>query len=297
MLRRYSLFAAKGIGTPLVACVDGTTFHGGLADRWKGIVSLYALSLVLQRDFRIFYTYPFDLLNFQIPNGYNWRLAPQELSRNLTNVKMLRLAGDDTLSRVLNLPTDKQIHCYANRDWLPLINLTFHTDFQWGRLFNQLFATSPLLQKAMSDYQSLTDTPYIAVAFRMQNLLGDFPEYQYQPATPQRQLVITQACISFLHSLYEQHRLPLLVTSDSPKISALADSLPFVTISQGQSAHADTTPSAALIQYLKPFVDFYLLAGAVAVYAPATPEMYLSDFPCYAAKLNNIPFHRITLEV
>ena len=57
--RRYRIFGARGNSNAIIARVDGTTFHGGLTDRWKGIVSLYALSKVTHRDFRLRYTFPF----------------------------------------------------------------------------------------------------------------------------------------------------------------------------------------------------------------------------------------------
>jgi hypothetical protein len=42
-------------------------------------------------------------------------------------------------------------------------------------------------------------------------------------------------------------------------------------------------------------VDFYMLAGAEKIFAPATDEMYKSGFPETAAKLYDIPFERLWL--
>ena len=294
-LRRYSAIGRKGEGNPIVMRVDGTTFHGGLADRWKGIVSLFALSKVLHRDFRIYYTYPFRLTEFQVPNLYDWRISDTQISRNLINTKMLRLAGDATLERVQSLPENKQIHAYANRDWLDIINSTYGTSFRWGELFNQLFKPSEALQEALSEYGEHTSKPYIAVAFRMQNLLGDYQEYEYKPASEERQKEIIAACISFLKRLHEKENMPVLVTSDSGRMSQEASLLPFVFSTRGEAAHADTVCNQAKEVYMKSFVDFYMLAGAEKIYAPATEEMYRSDFPRYAALVYDKEFARVDL--
>ncbi|MBR1426970.1 MAG: hypothetical protein IJ581_05905 [Paludibacteraceae bacterium] len=295
MLRRYSLRGGRGHGTPIVARVDGTTFHGGLTDRWKGLVSLYALAKVLGRDFRIYYTYPFDLEEYQVPNLYDWRLRPGELSTSLCHTRMLRLAGDPTLSRVQHLPADKQIHAYANRDWLPLINEQYGTSFRWGELFRELFVPSDRLRAALDVWHKHLLHPYMAVAFRTQNLLGDYVEYAYPPAGREKQADIIARCLDYLQRLHQLSGLPLLVTSDSRRLSEATADLPFVTATTGVAAHVDTVADAPQEQYMKSFVDFYLLAEAQSVFCAGTEEMYPSDFPKYAAMLYNHPFQRVLL--
>ena len=65
-----------------------------------------------------------------------------------------------------------------------------------------------------------------------------------------------------------------------------------VICTNGKAAHADTLRNAPDEQYLKSFVDFYLLASAQEIYCAGTEEMYPSEFPLYAAKVNNRPFYR-----
>ena len=295
MLRRYGIYGRLGYGTPIVARVDGTTFHGGLTDRWKGIVSLYALAKVLGRDFRILYTYPFDIEEYQVPNRYDWRLSAEELSGSLRNTHMLRLTGETTLRRVQHLPTNKQVHAYANRDWLTLINEQYGTAFRWGELFDELFKPSDRLTGALKAYNGLLHQPYIAVAFRTQNIFGDYPEYHYPAVDKKRQEDVAARCIDYLSLLHEQTRRPLLVTSDSWRLTERASVLSFVTATSGSAAHVDTTDDATWEQYAKSFVDFYLLAGAQTVYCAGTDEMYPSEFPKYAALLREVPFQRVLL--
>ena len=64
----------------------------------------------------------------------------------------------------------------------------------------------------------------------------------------------------------------------------------------GASSHPDTKGNGLTEkEYLKSFVDFYMLAGAEKIFAPATDEMYKSGFPETAAKLYDIPFERLWL--
>ncbi len=44
-----------------IAMVDGEAYHGGMCDRFKGIITLYAYCKYQNLPFRIRYTYPFRL--------------------------------------------------------------------------------------------------------------------------------------------------------------------------------------------------------------------------------------------
>lgn len=291
MLRRYHFWGQRGDGNSIVSIVDGSTWHGGLTDRWKGIVSLYAFAKATGRNFKIHYVFPFDLMDFQVPAQYDWRIKPEELSQNFFSVQMLRLTGDPTINRMLRVSKNKQIHAYANRDWIEEINQTYGTHFTWSGLFNELFRPSPLVQKVLEEYTFQTRDPYIAIAFRMQNLLGDFPEYAYQAADDKRQQQIIEACLRCIQNLHAKHHMHILVTSDSNKMTYAALSYPYVFTNHGKAVHADTIGEENV--YLKSFVDFYLLSGAQKVYAPYTQEMYSSDFPKYAALTRGADFERI----
>ena len=295
-LHRYQVFGEIGLGNAIIARVDGSTFHGGLADRWKGIVSLYAIAKATGRDFRIHYTFPFELKEFQVPATYDWRLTDGELSKRVSRICLKRMTANPKIDRMLHLPPDKQIHCYANRDWVEEVNTCFHTDYTWGDLFQELFRPTERVNKVLESYKAILLEPYIAVAVRLQNLFGDFTEYEYQPTDVTRQKEISKICRSYLEQLYAHKQISILVTSDSKLFSQEMADLPFVVCTTGQAAHADTGIEAPSEQYLKSFVDFYLLANAQEVYCVGTKEMYPSEFPQYAAKVHNRPFTRIQLD-
>ena len=193
--------------------VDGRGFQGGLCDRWKGIVSLYAFAKAVHRDFRIYYTYPFDLRLFQLPNRYDWTLSESELSRNVRNVKLLRVVGEPGFSRMQNLPAGRQIHCYANRDWIEPINSTFGTDFRWGELFTELFRPSSLLKNKLQSFSRLMSQPYVAVALRVQNLFGDFAEYDYRPASDEVQERLVTVLTEYVRTIHDRHQCPILINA------------------------------------------------------------------------------------
>lgn len=98
--------------------VDGETFHGGLCDRFKGIISLYAYCKYRGLPFRIRYTYPFRLEDYLAPAAYDWTLREGEYTDNPLYSRILYMRGEHLAARLLTLNTRKQIHFYTNRDLL-----------------------------------------------------------------------------------------------------------------------------------------------------------------------------------
>ena len=58
----------------IVICFDGHIQHGGLADRLRGIVSVYSYCREHNIPFYINYTSPLELTNWLVPNEYDWVL-------------------------------------------------------------------------------------------------------------------------------------------------------------------------------------------------------------------------------
>ena len=65
-----------------IAMVDGESFHGGMCDRFKGMVSLYAYCKCVDLPFRIRYTFPFRLEDYLVPAHYDWTLKDGEYTDN-----------------------------------------------------------------------------------------------------------------------------------------------------------------------------------------------------------------------
>lgn len=188
---------SKQLGKPqtkqpiYVAMIDGETFHGGMCDRFKGIISLYAYCKYHKLPFRIKYTYPFKLEDYLSPAIYDWRLKKGEYTDNPIYSRILYMRGEHFAKRLFHLETMKQVHFYSNRDCLSHINSTYvkkekhKSPFDWGELFRELFTPTPILLERIKTIKKELGDDYYAVVFRFQNLLGDFKEYHFKSITNQ----------------------------------------------------------------------------------------------------------------
>lgn len=298
-LKRYTLFrTAAPPPSFFLVLIDGRNFHGGFADRMKGIVSCFAFCLQRQIPFRIHYTFPFALTDFLIPNSYDWTLQKDEpIAKHITDVTYLNLVGSDSIQRLTRLKKRKtQVHCYANRDVLEALNTHYNARHTWGDLFRQLFRPAPVLERELSEKRSLLPSGYIGVAFRFQNLLGDFEEYKVAALPEAEQQVLMELCRNFLIRFQQQHNVPVLVTSDSYRFSRSLAGIGQIYCFPAQNHHLDHQTKKSAETYLKSFTDFFLLSDSRKVYAAGTEKMYRTEFPMYAARLNGLPFERILIE-
>lgn len=276
-----------------VAVVDGRFYSGGLTDRFKGIVSLYAWAQSRSIPFRIEYTYPFSLVEYLIPNKYDWTIKDGDYVKTINAADIIYSVGEPTvIKRLRHKGYNKQVHFYGNRDLLSTLNVDLD---EWGRIFTLLFKPSPRLQSSIDTAKSSIGNGYFSVVFRFQNLLGDFPEYDFKPLNTnkaKRELINT--CLHIIREIIEKESgRTCLVTSDSQSFLQSASVLKGVKIIPGSLVHLGSNANGSYEQYEKSFVDFYLLSESAKIYSVVSGNMYPSEFPLYAAKVNNIPFERI----
>lgn len=284
-----------------VAMVDGESFHGGMCDRFKGIISLYAYCKYHGLPFRIRYTYPFRLDDYLSPAAYDWTLKAGEYTDNLLYSRVLYMRGEHLATRLLKLKTHKQIHFYSNRDCLAHINDAYGVRFDWGDLFCELFTPGEALKERIAQTKKALGSDYVAAVFRFQNLLGDFREYHFKSITDkdEAERLIAQCleAVSWLRTTLGGQAL--LVTSDSVTFLRRVSRLEGVRIIPGTLAHMDGQKRPVIENsyevYLKSFLDFYMLSEAQKIYRIGTPQMYPSEFPVYAAKVHHVPFENITV--
>lgn len=305
MLKSKSLGKPRTAAPLYIAMVDGETFHGGLCDRFKGIISLYAYCKYRGLPFRIRYTYPFRLEDYLAPAAYDWTLRQGEYTDNPLYSRILYMRGEHLAARLLTLNTRKQIHFYTNRDLLAPLGAAYAGGTQkpagWGELYRELFRPAPVLEERLRLMKEETGSDYYAAVFRFQNLLGDFHEYRYRAlADPAESERLIRKCLDAISRLKASHGdTPLLVTSDSVTFLKRAARLEGVHIIPGTLTHIDGNKRQAIENpfevYLKSFTDFYMLTGARKIYRVGTPQMYPSEFPVYAAKVNGIPFESVAI--
>lgn len=275
-----------------IAMIDGRVWHGGICDRFKGIVSFYNYCHYTGKSFRIRYNYPFELTDFLVPNKEDWRIADKDISDSVWHVRPICTRGEKG-KRLLKLKTNRQVRFYGNMDLSEYLHFP-PFDNDWGVVFNHLFKPSERLQKELDLHRAEIGSDYIAAVFRFQNLLGDFKEYKYKSITDEdyRERMIA-ANLNEIIRLHDAHPdMRILVTSDSATFLERASELDFVYAIRGEQSHVDTK-MAKQSNAIKPFVDFYMIAGAKKAYGVSIDEMYDSDFPVRAAMVGDIPFIRI----
>ena len=298
LFRYYKLTSSFQHKKMLISVVDNRRNCQGLADRFKGIVSIYALSKALGMDFRCLYSYPFQLSDFLIPNEYNWLPEKDEISNSIKDVRFRIMRKELSVKRLTRVfPSNKQWHVYANVDYIEEINQLYSQDFQWGKLFHELFKpTKELEQKIQSQLSKVSGNDFIACAFRFQSMLGDFNEYNAKSLNENDKETLIEKNFIALKNIVESVNCLVLVTSDSATFLSKAKSLDRVFTLPGKIVHVDCVTDEQREVYMKLFVDFFMLSCAKKVYSIGTKQMYPSNFPVYAAKINDIPFERILID-
>lgn len=273
-------------------------YVGGMVDRFKGMISTYAWCKQRKVDFRIRHIFPFELADFLEPAQYDWRLRENEYTNSIWDATLMRARGEYGRRLVRKKLKNKQIHYYGNRDFLQYINETGGTNYTWGKLFQELFRPGRKLSELVESKKREIGQPYISAVFRFQNLLDDFKEYSYAALDDgEKREELIQKCLNGLLDLQKSYPdVPLLVTSDSSIFIEKISNLSGVYIVGGERVHMGYNGNASHDTYLNSFVDFYMLVNSQRIFSLGTAEMYPTQFPMYAAKVNDIPFERILLK-
>lgn len=299
LLRNFGINLKSSQQKPmLISIVDDKKNCQGLADRLKGIITIYALSKATNLTFKCIYTHPYKLTDYLLPNQYNWLPSEEELSKSITEVRYKIMRKEPTLKKLLRVfPLKKQVRVYANYDYLDEINQRYKKDFDWGTLFNELFKPSDILKKELEYHLNfIKEGEYVGCTFRFQSLLGDFKDFNSKSLDQEQQEQLIEKNAQALRSLIYTVKCPVLVTSDSITFISYIKGLENVYTIPGKIIHVDYAADERNDVYLKTFVDFFMLSKAKKVYNIGTKMMYPSQFPVYAAKSNNVPFERIVIE-
>lgn len=276
----------------IVYICDGTTLAGGLADRFKGIISLYAICKRLGYDFRIHYTSPFRLEHFLAPADYDWTISPEALNYKDAAIVVLENTDDS------DYQTRKQSEWLTRRlqqgpeEIHVITNSNFAYKLDYAALFTELFCPTPQLQQAL-DAESQALGRYISVSARFLSMLGDFRETGANSSLPDdeaEQLIARN--IEQIERLHEAHPgMTILVGSDSARFLRRAEALPYTYVVKGDVAHTDLMATdGAERMHTKLFLDFLLISRAEHVYLLQTDLMRISGFPYAASRISNAPF-------
>ena len=281
----------SGSKRPTIICMfDDKIAGGGLADRLRGIVSMYMYTQQLGFDFKIFHEKGFSLSEFLIPNKIDWIIKKEDIlyNRNLSKVVYVACGDypfEDSLTlrhlnnQIKNKPGFVQYHVY------PTLKIG---DNQYSELYNELFRPSELLSNAISEIHKQIAESYITCSFRFVELLGDFKDTIHITLSNEKKLKLMERCIEELTKIYKKEQKKIVVTSDSSTFLNEVCKLDFVCVLPGKIGHIDY--DSTFESHLKTFADFYTIATADKAYMVRCPIMYNSGFARRAAMINNIPF-------
>jgi len=296
LIKYHSFHYSKKVPL-IIAVADGRRSSKGLTDRFKGMVSLYALAKATHSNFKILFTHPFNLTDYLIPKQYDWIPDDSELSDSVWDVRYRIIKKYPGVNKLYKeLPINRQYRVYANYNYLENINKKFDKQFDFASLFHELFIPTKLLQDEIDHHLEKIGKKYISCTFRFQSLLGDFKEYHFRSAPKRKQKKLLEVCVQALKELIEKNNCPVVVTSDSTRFLSEIKGINQVYTIPGRVVHMDCTFGEKREVYLKSFVDFFMIAHAEKVYILGTKEMYPSHFPLYAATIYKKPFERIRIE-
>lgn len=279
----------------VVVMADGRCHHGGLCDRLRTYTAAYRYCMAHGLQFAIYHRFPFRLEDYLEPVSYDWRMPEDELSFNSGETDVLYTDTTGEYSERELRFRDKVYRKFLRGNHHPQHH--FYSSFadfgeEFGPTFRDLFRPVEHLRNLIDRESAAIAGPYVAVATRFLDLLGDFrePKNYKKLSKPERDRLIDRcvACIAKIH--HEWPGRKILVTSDSSTFLAAASALPYVYVIDGLIAHVDTADSQ---DHTKTFLDFFMLGKAEKVYQLQIGPMYSGFFSRSAALAGGAPYERI----
>ncbi|WP_302443042.1 hypothetical protein [Paraprevotella xylaniphila] len=275
--------------------IDGKTIHGGLSDRLRGLFSTYYYCLKEGIDFKVFWTYPFNLQDYLEPNKVNWLIEGKAISHNKNEVAFrffnsYSLMNNNETSFLKIMNTKKhEIHVYSN--------ITLHEEM-YHIFFNDLFKPSKMLSDALQYNTDKIGGKYISVSFRFIGILGDFKDtyFRKELGAEEKEKYISK-CLDVICRLKTKHpNVPkILVTSDSRVFLEKASSLAYVYIIPGTVVHMDGVNKNMEQNDLKVFLDMLMISKAECCYSYSYGKMFKgTKFAKTSALIGNRRFIGIT---
>lgn len=303
----------------MVFKADGRFPHGGMFDRLKGAISVYAASQCLGRDFKISFTHPFKLIDYLAPNEYDWTIDENELITGWPAARPVFMYGEFENPVRLIKRRSCESHFYYGYNSLDWLNKRYNKNLEFGTLYKQLFKPTARLQKYIDMYKAEIGSKYIVAHFRFMNLIGDSTEFkEINPTLPEvEQNVLIEKSLEQLRRLansdfysgfnsekemtekkqsqgQRQNRFRIMLCTDSARfVSIVREQMPDVYVVPGEIKHIGTAEDNSDASTIKMFLDYYLIAAAENVYNFVSDGMWKSAFPEYAAKIGQKPFERI----
>lgn len=281
---------------------NGFCGHAGIADRFKGITTLYGLCKEMNINFKIFHKHPFELSDYLIPNQYDWRISSDQICYNRKQVSVnyfmlhplvqqqidsgdiIELERQWVFQRVAEAKTN-QLHFYTNM--YPM------SDNVFGAYFRELFKPSLKVERELLYHKHQIGGRYISVSYRFMQLLGDFKDCEGETLSANQQEILIKKSMDVLLLIKKKNPTidRILVTADSITFLQAAKKLPYVYVIDGKVGHINYVSSNEV--NMKTFLDFFMVAHADKVYLAKSDKMYNSEFARRASMIYSKQFELI----
>ena len=296
-LHRYAVEDARL--PSFVFMADGKMPHGGLFDRLKGLVAIYAIAKSESQGFAVNFTNPFVLEKYLVPNQYDWRADDGAIVYSYPRTRPVIAYSEFKTPDRLFRKRNGQTHFYFGNDILDYINKWYGMSYEWESLYNELFQPSDYLKYHINSIKQKIGGKYNAVHFRFQNLLGDHTEYgKYTVLRDNEKKKLENECIKKLHDINDQ-------LQEDERLVVFSDSMVFLEyvkknnssyyVVPGNVKHVDNINETSEDEALKLFIDMYLMIDAEKVFSIVGNQLYPSAFPEYSAKIGRKTFERLSL--
>ncbi len=278
----------------VIMMYDGRYPHGGLADRLRGLLSVYYLCKKFHRPFYINWVFPFHLSDYLVPNEINWLIPEGDISYNKKTSRLCVVDYtngfygesflDQYILKKVICSEECQKHIYSNAH---LGERHYHD------LFKHLFKPSSILDEKLKQITDEIGSEYYSFSFRFLSLLGDFADtVSFKNISEREQIQLMENCKSELSKMIKKVPLnyKILIASDSKRfLDYIKDLSPRIYIAPGDISHVDKG-NGSNDSHLKTFVDFFLLMNAQTIHLMKTGMMYNSGFPQLASILGGKPY-------
>ena len=297
-LNSYYTKKIKQTGKKVICIFDGKINSCGLADRIKGIISIFEICKEQGIDFKILFTHPFKLTTFLVPNKINWEIKECELNynREITDICYIYSIAGTTFEADMQRKWFNKWFKSNKNEFHVRTNARTFNNATFEHNFDELFTIVPRLRESINRETKILGESYISTSFRFLNLMGDFnePGQGYVLNEFERNVLIERN-IEQLQKLHEQHPTKkILVNSDSSIFLHEASRLNYVHTIPGTITHIGGENSGNEYEtYEKTFLDFFMIANAEKIFLLKTGKMYRSGYPGIASLIKNRPFEII----
>jgi|GEM_PF-110170 len=301
--------------TTIIYMADDVRPKGGIADRFRAIITLYKISKDCGFQFKINYTQPFDLSDFLLPNIVDWKISEKEISQIKNNSRSVSIFNFGGCIYAPSLYSDVSIQSTSgdlqkdvpiikeaakNNDYILFYTNAYFYGDNYSTLFNELFVLTPILQSAVDLHRKNMNDNYLSATFRFQQLLGDFDEHDdgFLTLPEELQEPFLQKNIKHLINIHKRNKKEkILLCSDSEKFRNAAAKYDFVYTIDGKRQHLNI-PKMDKKYALISFVDYFLISYSKKSFLVVDEikgekekyEMYRSGFPLWASRQRNVKF-------